>query len=269
MTTLLPSANMGNTGLAGGFFSLPREIRDEIYRYLVKGFPFFDENTYEGYYITHDTGVRESAIFRVSKAVCSEATSVFYSESTFRYRFSESMPMKPIIQAAAFERMMNLQFYFIGVSNIHPSFDLLRDGGNIENNLIATLDQLTGLGRIRTSLLLKFRLNSSQLHGLLSVYMLRRLKALVGFRMIILDLGPMFSFSEEHDWDGYGRITQMIIDEMGPTMGPATVRQVVQITRLEFHPVELMRADLGGQAGRLQMEVDKQVEGGEGVEELE
>ena len=250
---------MGDTKPGATFFSLPREIRNEIYRYLVKGCPYFWASPVSYYHVSPATALRDSAIFRVSKAIYHEATSVYFSESTFRYDFSPYIPMKEIIRAPALERMMKIEFEFNCVSSAQRSYSPY--GDEIENNLSVTLDKLTGLDSLRNTLVLDFRLLVHHLNDFLSGHLLRRLKALVGFRTVILDVGPMsgpeFWNGQVPDWEGYKGITRAMIEEMVPTMGPATISQVGHITRLKFRPFEHMRANLSGQAEKLQMEMDK------------
>ncbi|KAM0805747.1 hypothetical protein BDR22DRAFT_910397 [Usnea florida] len=72
-----------------GFLSLPREIRDEVYRLLVRdyiaaGQPPSGQSKANDYRVTATTSFK-LAIFRVSKSISEEAMDIFYAESTFHF----------------------------------------------------------------------------------------------------------------------------------------------------------------------------------------
>lgn len=261
---------MDKIGPGGIFFSLPQEIRDEIYRYLVKGHYLFCQSrvdwssTFPKAVLRTSFGRPNLAIFQVSKATYNEATSIFYSESIFRYQLSQIYASITYPPGPAKNRMMQ----------IHLDFELCLYGewntryhNEIEHNLQATIDNFTGLGSPHTILHIKFNLNS-ETHRMLSLHFFQRLKAFVSFRTVIVGLGPASEFfASEYGGGGYKRLAQAIEEEMVHTMGPATLTLVDLHLHLEFHPLEHMRANLCAQEEEMQMEMDKLVPQADRLEE--
>ncbi len=224
---------MNKIGPGGIFFSLPQEIRDEIYRYLVKGHHLFYQSTFDFRAVLKtSTGSLNFAIFQVSKATYSEATSIFYSESIFRYQLDNIYSSITYPPGPAKNRMMKIQLEFDNLLLDERWHTLYRN--EIEHNLQTTLGVFTGLGSLRTMLYIKYNSNSIS-HRTLSLHFFQRLKALVSFRTVIVDVGPAFepfaseTSEEDHDGEGdhggekYKRVAQAIEKEMVHTMGPATL----------------------------------------------
>ena len=252
------------------FFSLPQEIRDEIYRCLVKGRYHFDRHSIHKYtMMTQNRVSRPStknpwpAIFQVSKATHDEATFIFYSESVFLYRMSWMYDLTTSPPAPESERMMKIEHDFF-ISSRH---EYRSSGLEIEHTLKATLDKFTGLSRLRNTMAITFKTASPDIHEMLANHFFGRLKALVGFRTVIINIWQMLEPITEEDRQGYDRIAQAMKEEMAMTMGSASMSHIGLNTYLEFHPLEHMRANLGAQAGKLQMEMDKLNSGANGLEE--
>ena len=138
----------------------------------------------------------------------------------------------------------------------------------IEHNLKATLDKFTGLSRLRNTMAIRFKLESLEIHEMLADYFFGRLKALVGFRTVVIEIGPLIGFSRgKLDRGGYDRIAQAMKEEMAATMGSASMSHIGLNTYLEFHPLEHMRANVGAQVERLQIEMDRLSSGADRLEE--
>lgn len=250
----------------GTLNKLPREIRDEIYRYLVKGRCFL----YQPYCkaITAQRKRKPSIknfrfpILQVSKAIHDEATSIFYSESVFR-DYVDMFSYIALLPAHVTNRMMKITFT-IDFDYLHSEWIDLGSRG-IEGTL---LEKFTGLGVLRKTLFLEFKLADLDIYGVLSDHLLKKLKSFVGFRTIIMSLGPRSDLNSKRkkriEFEG---ITQALKGEMVPTMGPATISYVGLNTYLEFHPLEHMRANPGAQTEMMQMEMDKLQSGGDRLEE--
>lgn len=188
------------------------------------------------------------SIMQVSKATHDEAISIFYSESVFRYRIYRRFEFTTSRPAPASERMMKIELEFY----ILPDREYRSRGLEIEHNLKATLDRFTGLSRLRNTMAITFRIVSPDIHEMLANYFFGRLKALVGFRTVIINIRPMPEpRTEERDRQGYDRIAQALKEEMAATMGSASMSQVGLKTYLQFHPLEHMRANLGAQTEKI------------------
>ena len=96
----------------GNLVKLPREIRDEIYRHVLKGHYCFKDLSGE---MRSNTQKPDLALFSVSKATYDESSSMLYSESVFRFgfdriteKFNPTMyPPEPTVR-----RMMNIELVF-------------------------------------------------------------------------------------------------------------------------------------------------------------
>ena len=245
----------------GTLIKLPREIRDEIYRYLVKGRFLPQGNLDPAYNNMNARAVSRSrhsclAIFQVSKATYEEATSIYYSESGFRYDLDlflatpTNLPVDPPLLFS--NRMMKIEIDFSTSHFIDHWYGLFTYG--VECGLKATLDKMTGVGHLRNSLLLKFKLFSPDDHAVVSDLFFGRLKTLVGFRTVAIEIGPVETLID----NGLYRtknlsIVQAMKEAMVPTMGPASESCVGINILLEFHPYEHMRANLSDQAQKLQL----------------
>ena len=233
---------MNKTGPGGIFFSLPQEIRDEIYRYLVKGHYLFYQSPGDWTSTIPKAVLKTSidspsfTIFQVSKATYHEATLIFYSESIFRYSLDQIHSPITYTPGPAKNRMMKIQLELEGFFLYRPWYTPSRN--KIEHNVQATLDSLTVLGSPRTILYIKFNLFIFE-SRMLSYHFFRRLKPLVNFRTVVVEVGPKSATSaEDYNGEMYKRIAQAMEEEMVHTIGPATLTQVDQKHCLEFHPLE-------------------------------
>lgn len=252
---------MVNPGL-GTLSQLPREIRDEVFRYTIEGRYLFNQPSTHPYEAMTARKTRKQlvrnfrfAIFQVSKAMHNEATSIFYSESVFR-DFVDMPSYLAFLPAQMTDRMMKIELVF-DFHDLHGEWTDLGPYA-IEDALTATLERFTGLGSLRKTLLLEFELFGHDIRELLSDHLFGRLKALVGFRTVIVGSSPRsFLSSKTGHRAKFEGIAQVIEKELVPTMGPATVNYGNLNTYLEFHPLEHMRANLGAQMEKMQMEMDK------------
>ena len=251
----------------GTLVILPREVRDEIYRYLVIGrynlYQCSCDGSAEIYTITKPQLALKPAndhpnlaISEVSKVTHDEATSILYSESVFRYRGDYAYVRVPWTPppASAFDRLMKIECEFDWFHWSDEWYDAHRF--IIDNQLYAILDTLTGFGKLRNMLLIKFTLGPPDTCEALFSHVIRRLKALVGFRTVIIVVGK----ESEH-------IARTMEQEMVPTMGTATVSCVDLNTHLKFHPFEHMKANLSSQVKSMQTVIDKMEGAAAGLEE--
>lgn len=114
----------------GTLSKLPREVRDEIYRYLVKGRYIVSgrsitaDSTYQpGSAITHYQP--DSTILRVSKSISDEAMSIFYSESIFNLFLRVSSQLRDMSQApkALTDKMMRINYHIYGFGGHFPDYE--------------------------------------------------------------------------------------------------------------------------------------------------
>ena len=192
------------------FFKLPREIRDEIYRYLFKGTYIID--MLPNYTPSNECSC--SKILRVSKAVSHEAAEILYSESIFE-------PCLDLVRDRAYSklakdftsRMMNLRFrigvYPFWMTNLSLIGDTL-------------LDEFTGTDITRNCMQIIFYLLADGLGS--KSPPLPALKMLGGFCAVRVELHSRLSdakrevpqLESDHVKRGMRTIKQYLEDALGP-----------------------------------------------------
>lgn len=183
----------------GMLFNLPRELRDEIYRYLVKGTYLVggqpdgkskDTHSEEKYLETVENGLYLD-VLRVSKVISDEAMAVLYSESTFRIdvHFKNDKAMLPL-ERESVDRMMNIELD-VTVS-LQVLFELygLSVGRTIQRIFGDILGCINRTNTIRNTLCVKYRILTSDIKEALPFFMYWKLDLLTRFRTVIVKLSP-------------------------------------------------------------------------------
>ena len=81
-------ASLGTSQHEAGLFLLPRELRDEIYRLVLKGHYVIRVESAKSHSSAKATKNSDLSILMVSKAIWHEASDIWLSESTFQFRIS-------------------------------------------------------------------------------------------------------------------------------------------------------------------------------------
>lgn len=242
------SAKTSNIQSGTTFYSLPLEIRNEIYRHLVKRRYSFKYNKK----VRNELGAGKPdfAIFSVSKAAYDEATSVFYSESVFNFYVVLTCGSTDFPAGAVLERMMKIELELWCYVWYSYEYDIHEyAAGQLES----AVRKLKGRDTLRNTLHVKFteteQFEPEKLgwcESVLACY-LNELVELVGFRTVIIQVefadDPSLVKLNATEW---GHVREMIEEIFVSTMGPATVSRVDPDIYLEFHPPEYQRVSLGG-----------------------
>lgn len=215
---------------------LSREIRDEIYRYLVKGrYVFavppcstfvarFDATCDTGF----DVGAADLSILRVSKSVGGEALALLYAESIFELclDFVETGPYTQYAKEVT-DRVMKVKCHIVDLGGRIPE----RLSGaclkNIEEFCETTIDHFTGTDITRNCMQIvfyptaDFRLSIAYMSSLF-----QSLRRLEGFRTVRVEFHSSSPVFERKD----PQLARSLMDEvMGatkphlePALGPAT-----------------------------------------------
>ncbi|CAF9909894.1 MAG: hypothetical protein ALECFALPRED_006102 [Alectoria fallacina] len=196
------STNVANSTAfkqGGMLFILPRELRDEVYRYLVKGTYLVGGQPDGISKDTHSEGkclkTVEKCLYldvlRVSKVISDEAMAVLYSESTFRIDvFSKNQKAMLSLERESVDRMMNIELN-VAVS-LQVLFELhgLSLGRAIQRIFGDILGRINRTNTIRNTLCVKYRILSSNIKEALPCFMYWKLDLLIRFRMVIVKLSP-------------------------------------------------------------------------------
>ena len=179
--------------------NIPRELRDEIYRHLVKGDYFIGGQPRVGGRTQRLLSVQgETAgkmiddlnfnVFQVSKMISHEAMAVLYSESTFRFEYEHNREAIRLPPPSVLDRMMKLELnvtvgFGKGFETL-PS-DFLR---HILRAWKATLNCITQTYTVRDTLRIRFKFfPACDIDTALPKWIYQELKALSRFRMVVLE----------------------------------------------------------------------------------
>ena len=277
---------LGNPEHGGALFTLPRELRDEIYRLLVQGrhtvyLPLENEGadilTSKAGSVTLDKP--DLVILQISRAISREAQEILYSESVFRYSINlhASKALKPPTQLVCrMKKVKMLLSYLMSESDrdifrdTHPSYE-----PRMAAICKATLDNFTGAQILRDTFHIQFVAFKPDMIKPLSSLILPKLKDLTGFRTVLVKVCLEKEFEDRMQWEKsknmgsegetmatVEQIGQKIKDAMEPTLGPATAINDDFWICLEFHPRQHVPSLLRAQAQKTLMDADRLEQGG-------
>ena len=256
-----------------GFLNLPREIRDEIYRLLVKGDyiaagqPPSGQSKSNDYRTTATTSLK-LAIFRVSKPLNEEAMDIFYPESTFNFNMYQGSiqgrgTTALFASREAIYRMMNidinidvddLEVYLDG-TGLDSLFALYEERLRIWKSLMRSI---TCAESRRNTIRIRCRSCSSDITTKMPRWMYASLGRLRQFRAVVVALSPPLIVETNdkgtsHGTDQSAEHLETLESEMGAikdclqrTLGPAVTGHKHHpghqqyATTLEFHPQEYL-----------------------------
>ena len=237
MTSHVP---LGDPKCGGALFLLPREIRNEIYRLLVKGH-YLDTALFwqfSGPGVDPRSDVRpDFAILHVSKIVGREATEILYAESVFRFIITcrSNYEKETHMLSPDLDRMERLAPMIQNVTLDDYSFEMPNEF--YFANISIAVQNFGGLKIRRRSLLIRM-LGCSEYDskGTIFPYLFHHLMAFIGFRATTLEVlharwllyFPAFT-SPSPDEAKNGRkirkkvagIVQAAVEVLEPVLGPA------------------------------------------------
>ena len=169
-----------NPGLAT-LSKLPRELRDAIYRYLVKGGHYGFLNGPLKFFKWAHTAVLNSSTRRpdlallVSKATCDEFSSIFYADSTFHIEFEWSHTLT-YIPEPILRRMMKIELVF--------------GWGELQDCHVRVVNALNSEGTLRDSLTITSHFGPQERGDDLVCWLSKRLEAFNSYRTVTLKINP-------------------------------------------------------------------------------
>lgn len=222
---------LGNAHRRGALFTLPRELRDEIYRLAVKG--SYVIWVINGKAYTTAVNIRESdfGIFKVSKAISQEASDIYYSESDFLFVIDFCHRKMIRLSTKLTDRMKNVKLTLtpISISRLNRgsiTFDRIKTICN------AGIAPFTGAHIPRNTLGIKLICDGPYTIDMLRIHLFETFKAMTGFRTVIIEIWKDLSFriesvmmtEEEVNESIYQMLTgisQEMKKTLEPTLGPA------------------------------------------------
>ena len=260
---------LGDPKHGGALFTLPREIRDDIYRLLIKGrylvFRHIDSERHRA--TLKERGKTfdkpDLVILQISHVISREAQQILYSEGIFRYSIPVNAYAALKLQHEAINQMKKIEIYFKGLwqrtgcqsTGDPPHSRKCRPAAILE----AIIRDISAAKILRDTLhiyLCAFDLETTE--NLMS-RLLPKLRMLTGFRTVVIWVYPenfcgWYEYikresSNKVDSNGQiteilGLFTQAIKNAMEETLGPAIICNSSFWTSLEFHPREHITAIL-------------------------
>ena len=267
LATNVPSSTVTRQG--GMLLNLPRELRDMIYRHVVKRTYLVCAEPRPIYNGTSHLNLSPNlSILRVSKTISGEAIAVFYAESTFRIclHFEEDQTLR-LSSIPTVKRMMNIELD-VQVDPTVQCFDHSRP------MWIATLGCISRTSNLRNSLNVRWRRIFSELNldlepewsnmdAVIPDWMFRKLKSMTRFRTVVLQ-------NFIHNIDIFDHKPKSFLDKSETTairshltraLGPADSVLIPGYPQcaasLTFHPQQHMPALLKAQAADLRAKADE------------
>ena len=250
---------------------MPRDIRDETYRYLVKGSyilyrpPYLvstarDKAIRDGGNLEIDHVGPNFGILLVSKAINLEAMRVLYTESIFEswLDFGEYRPYTHHANGIT-AGMMKLKFNIIGLGDrshlrFFPEARSRAYLKNMEDICRTTIDHFTGTEITRNYIHIIFH-PTIELESELTSPLFCSLENLSGFRTVRIDLLPSSFTVETYDpqlaINHNTRVMQAVRARLEPALGPAVLQHFKNPNDFDyygyliFHPHRYMAEKLG------------------------
>ncbi len=277
-STLSKTTLRGDPKHGGALFTLPREIRDEIYRVLVKGRHnvYFNVEDEEGGTFTKPTVLDKPdlVILQIPRAISHEAGEILYSESVFRYgmNFKASKVLQP--PAHLVSRMKKVKM-LVGNLTSRSDSRIYRDTHpsyipRMTAIFKATFDNFLGAQTLRDTCHVQLTDFEPGMTKQLSSYILPKLKDFTGFRTVLVEICLEEKCLARVQWEcsqsigsekktiaKVGRVRWAIKNAMEPTLGPATDTDNGYAISLEFHPRQHVPALFRTQAQQLLLDADR------------
>ncbi|CAF9929898.1 hypothetical protein IMSHALPRED_008030 [Imshaugia aleurites] len=267
-STISNPTSLGDPKNGGALFTLPRELRDEVYRLLVK----------RRYTVFGDPSHQEPdlAILRVSRAISCEAQKIFHSESILQYQINlQDYDTVKAVKSSA-QPINHMKKVKMLISGLEPKqarpFHRLRYLKHATKICAATINNFMGGQISRDNCYIQFPDFNPDMIGSLKTHILPTLAAFTGFRTLLIvvvledDLKAdaqkeMKIFKETGSageiLKGFGSVRRVIRKAMEPTLGPAKACKYRFAIGLEFHPSEHVPSILRAQAQKLLLDADR------------
>ena len=276
------SKPLGDRNHGGALFILPPEIRDEIYRLLLKShytIPYSGPTKCHGRKNRDKKTVEPGlVIFRVSRIISYEAQELFYAESTFHFTVDFGTYMGRL-ECPTLKRVRKVKIMIRGLTSQLDGYDAMYTPAVYSHRIEAicrpTIDEFMGTKIRRDSCHIQFCDFGSPVVFPLTTYLLPKLAAFNGFNTVLVEVLTKENYEQvarkqryHHGRDAGQRITRklegfgtMMTGMMERTMGPAISRDDGFTIRLEFKPREHAPSILRAQARKLLWEAERLEQG--------
>lgn len=247
---------LGNSSYGGALFILPREIRDDIYRLVVKNHYIIYVTQGENDATLPAKQEHDFAILEVSKVVNLEASEILYSESVFRFAVDCRAHGIVWVPTHLTDRMKNVAITFGERSDWCPDFfswkKLRTYLDHRETICQAVIASFTGAKIARNNLHIRLFFCGPELVVTQWIAILDKFNSFIGFRTIVLevitrDARRLLRNLSKLEVDRANERAQKIRDILEPTLGLATPlphRDNCHVVNLIFHPRKFVNSNM-------------------------
>ncbi|KAM0797653.1 hypothetical protein BDR22DRAFT_824094 [Usnea florida] len=242
-------STLGDPSYGGALFTLPREVRDEIYRFVFRKRYIM--------YITRpgsddpvpSTGKHELAILQVSKAINHEASDILYADSVFRFSMNFNLFKVSSAPAHLANRMTNVELDLKSYSHYCEHTD---------STFYAATAGFANTNIRRNHLHIRFFECRPLVVTRLLTHLSKALNACISFRTVhvevvsvcprylegreelFMDLFGFFGDPQKIQKETTITIGQQILDILTPTLGPAETTVRGDVNCYIWHPQDYL-----------------------------
>ena len=246
-------STLGDPKHGGALFTLPREVRDEIYRFVVR-------NRYV-IYITRpgsgdplpSKGKHEFAVLQVSKAINHEVSDILYAESVFRFSMTFGTYKVFSVPGHLASRMTNAEIDFQGLTYCASLYSYAGSHKNTNAICDAATAGLASTDIKRNHLHIRFFNCCPGMIMILSSSLSKTLNAFIGFRTVLIEVVSVcVTYLEIARSTGNPKpigvlqkditmvMGQQILDLLTPTLGPAKTAVPGHVNSYILHPQDYL-----------------------------
>ena len=247
------SSTLGDPKHGSALFTLPREVRDEVYRFVVRK-RFVIDITRPGSGDTFPSkGKHDFAILQVSKAINHEASDILYAESVFRFLMNFYSFKLTSVPAHLANRVANAEIEFRGLHYYSPDVSYRGFHENTNTLFDAASAGLASTDIKRNHLHIRFFDSCPGMIAMLSTPLSQTLNALVRFRTVLIEVVLVrVAFLERARSKGVQKpfrvlqkemtitMGQQILDLLMPTWGPAETAVAGDVRSYILHPQDYL-----------------------------
>ena len=241
-------STLGDPKHGGALFTLPRELRDEIYRLVVKKRYVTSVTRRARHASSPSSDKHNFAILQISKAINHEASDILCAESVFRISMNFYSSKVSSVPSHLANRMKNAEIDFYGLS-----YDPIMWCREFHENANAICDaafaNFAGTDIKRNRLQIRFFDCFPSKIEMLLTHLSKTLNAFIGFRTVLIEvdsvctdfLRSVRSTGNKTPFEDLQEkatviMSQQILEILTPTLGPAEPAFPGDVSCYILHP---------------------------------
>ena len=239
-------STLGDPKHGGALFTLPREVRDDIYRLVVRKRYVIYITRRVSHASAPSRDKHDFAILQISKAINHEASNILYAESVFRFSMNFYSYKVSSVPAHLANRMRNAEIDFHGLSYDSPLSYPYEDTNDIFD---AAFANFPGTDIRRNHLHIRLFDCFPGKITMLSTHLSKRLNAFIGFHTVLIEVDSVCTLYlrrvrstnvqksfEDLEEEMTILMAQQILRILTPVLGPAQTAVPGNVSCYILHP---------------------------------